>query len=80
MRLPKSLSALYSCSEGQQAFEDPELKHGVFFHYVIEGLAGAADVDKDNQVSMDELKLYAVKRVQTRVRNPRHICVRHHDD
>src|SRR5262249_53223030 len=32
--------ALFSCTEGQVAWEDPRLRHGVFFHYTILGLAG----------------------------------------
>ncbi|GEM_PF-2828663 len=34
---PGGAAILFSCSAGEKAFEDPELKHGVFFHFVIEG-------------------------------------------
>jgi uncharacterized caspase-like protein len=37
---PGGVVAFFSCSEGQKAFEHAELKHGVFFHYVIEALRG----------------------------------------
>jgi uncharacterized caspase-like protein len=39
---PAGVVALFSCSQGERAFEHDELKHGVFFHYVIEALRGQA--------------------------------------
>ena len=39
---PAGVVALFSCSKGERAFEHDELKHGVFFHYVIQGLQGQA--------------------------------------
>jgi hypothetical protein len=39
--LPSGVVA-FGCSEGQEAFEDDDLRHGVFFHYVLEGLRGKA--------------------------------------
>ena len=35
--------ALFSCEAGEKAFEDDRFQHGVFFHYVIQGLKGDAD-------------------------------------
>jgi len=58
-----SMLAFYSCSEGEFAFENQELGHGVFFHYVIEGLKGDADGDRDNIVNTDELTVYVRSRV-----------------
>lgn len=60
---PGGIAALFSCSEGQRAFEDDELKHGVFFYHLIEGLKGKADVDGDGQVTLLELMQYTEKRV-----------------
>jgi tetratricopeptide (TPR) repeat protein len=40
--VPKGVVALFSCSEGEQSFEDPELGHGIFFHHVLKGWQGAA--------------------------------------
>jgi formylglycine-generating enzyme required for sulfatase activity len=43
-RPPRGIGALFSCSSEQRAFETAKLGggHGVFFHYVIEGLKGQA--------------------------------------
>jgi sulfatase modifying factor 1 len=67
---PDSVAALFSCSEKEVSWEDAELNggHGVFFHYVIEGLKGQADVDSDRKVSLLELTEYAQKNVSAFVR------------
>ena len=52
---PGGIAALFSCSAGQKAYEDAEFKSGVFFHFVNKGLQGAADFDKDKQISLLEL-------------------------
>ncbi len=38
---PGGVVAFFSCSEGEKAFEHAELKHGVFFHFVIEAMGAA---------------------------------------
>jgi len=38
--------------------EKPELKHGVFTHYLIRGLEGAADVNQDGLITVDEIYGY----------------------
>jgi formylglycine-generating enzyme required for sulfatase activity len=63
------VAALFSCSEGERAFEHPDLKHGVFFHFIIKGLQGEADFDGDGTIDFDELAAYAKKRVYRYVVN-----------
>jgi tetratricopeptide (TPR) repeat protein len=43
-RPPRGVAALFSCSAGERAFETKKLGggHGVFFHFVLEGLKGEA--------------------------------------
>jgi formylglycine-generating enzyme required for sulfatase activity len=62
---PASVAALFSCSDGEVAWEEPELAggHGVFFHFVIEGLKGAADSDHNDKVSLFELVEYTQDKV-----------------
>lgn len=62
--VPEGIVALFSCSAGEQAFEWPDLKHGIFFHHVLEGWKGAAD-DGDLSLSLDELVAYTRKKTQT---------------
>src|SRR5262245_21407314 len=65
---PGGVAALFACSAGELAFEHEDLKHGVFFHYLIKGLEGEADLDGDRTVSLSELDLYIKKRVPDFVR------------
>jgi formylglycine-generating enzyme required for sulfatase activity/tetratricopeptide (TPR) repeat protein len=66
---PGGVAAFYSCSEGEVAYEDPDLKQGVFFHFVIRDLQGAADLDKDKEVTLPELEYYVKRRVLDYVRS-----------
>ncbi len=62
--VPKGIVALFSCSAGQESYEWPDVRHGVFFHHILQGLKGAAD-DGDQQVSLDELVTYTRKNTQS---------------
>jgi formylglycine-generating enzyme required for sulfatase activity len=67
-----TVAAFFSCSERQLAWEDDKLGggHGVFFHFVIEGLKGEADRlkgDRDNKVSLEELSMYVKENVRDHV-------------
>jgi tetratricopeptide (TPR) repeat protein len=64
---PGGVAALFSCSAGEKAFEHADLQHGVFFHYVIEGLGGAATA-AETGVTLPELELYVKKQVRDFVR------------
>ncbi len=59
---PEGLVALFSCDEGQSAHEHEPLKHGVFFHHVLEGLRGNADADANQQVTLDEIVAFTKAR------------------
>src|SRR5262249_3973310 len=66
---PGGVLAFFSCSQGEKAQEYEELKHGVFFHFVIQGLGGEADLDRDGQISPEELAQFARRRVRDYVRD-----------
>jgi hypothetical protein len=46
----------------------PELGHGLFTYYLLEGLAGAADLNGDAIVSLQELYEYIEQQVTQRSR------------
>lgn len=57
---PGGTAAFFSCSAHQKAYEDAGLKHGVFFHHVIQALKGDADTSTakrpaDGQITLAEL-------------------------
>ena len=66
-RLPEGILLLNSCSEGEFAAEDKDLGHGVFMHFVLEGIRGKADKDSDQKVTLDELFRYASKETKLHV-------------
>ncbi|WAL60244.1 WD40 domain-containing protein [Thermocoleostomius sinensis] len=52
--------ALLSCDEGQRSWEFPELGHGVFTYYLIQGLRGEA-ADNDGVIEADALYRYVYR-------------------
>jgi formylglycine-generating enzyme required for sulfatase activity len=68
-RPPEGIYFLTSCAPGEVSQEDPTLGHGVFMHFVLEGLRGAADVDHRGGVSLLELCSYATKETKLFVLN-----------
>ncbi|MBS0207100.1 MAG: SUMF1/EgtB/PvdO family nonheme iron enzyme, partial [Planctomycetes bacterium] len=68
-RLPEGVLLLNSCSEGEFAQEDQPLGHGVFTHFLLEGLKGKADRDGDQKISLQELFSYSSKETSLYVRD-----------
>ncbi len=51
------------CKAEQFSWESNELKHGVFTHFLTEGLTGRADADGNRKIDIDELYRYVSDRV-----------------
>src|SRR5262249_52874621 len=51
---------------GQSAYEHADLKHGLFFHAVLEGLRGKAK-NEDGEVTWDDLALFVKRQVKRQV-------------
>jgi Tfp pilus assembly protein PilF len=65
---PRNVVALFSCSPGEYALETAHLKHGVFFHHVIEGLQGKAALPGSGAVTLVSLTGHAQRGVEEYVR------------
>jgi formylglycine-generating enzyme required for sulfatase activity len=65
-RPPSGVAVLFSCKKGEFANETPTLKHGVFFHYVLEGLRGRA-MNEDGEVTWDRLNDHVKRQVSRNV-------------
>jgi hypothetical protein len=63
--VPNGIVAMFSCSSGQQSYEHPELKHGVFFYHMIQAWKGAADSNRDAKLTLDELLNYTKVKTET---------------
>ncbi len=46
----------------------PELGHGLFTHFLVQGLRGAADLDRDGIVSLQEIYQYLEQQVSQKSR------------
>jgi formylglycine-generating enzyme required for sulfatase activity len=66
---PKGVGVLLSCAAGQTAGEGEGFGggHGVFFHYVLEGLKGKAR-DDEGAVTWDSLRSYVKKQVPKEIK------------
>jgi formylglycine-generating enzyme required for sulfatase activity len=62
VEVPDGVQALLSCGRRQVAYELDALKHGLFFHHVIEGLKGKARND-EGDVTWASLTGYATREV-----------------
>jgi formylglycine-generating enzyme required for sulfatase activity len=67
-RPPRGIAALFSCSSGERAFETEKLGkgHGVFFHFVLEGLKGKAKNSR-GAVTWHRLAEYVTEQVSEEV-------------
>jgi len=74
---PEGILVLTSCRPGQLAVEDPSLGHGVFMHFILQGLEGEADRDpdgnRDGRVSLLELYHYASVKTKAHVAADRNL-------
>ena len=66
--VPKGTLLLTSCAPGEKSREAEEFKHGVFMHFLLEGLSGPADGNSNGTVTLSELFGYASDRTQDYVR------------
>ena len=64
--LGKSLFSLTASRDRERSFESPDWGggHGIFTYYVVRGMEGAADENRDGIVSADELAEYTRRNVR----------------
>ena len=63
--LPEGVVLLTSCASGEVSWEEERFEHGVFMHYVLEGLGGKADADSDGRLSLNELAKYTARQTKS---------------
>jgi Caspase domain len=60
---PSNTLALISSSRSQASYESPQIEGGVFTHFLIKGLSGAAGFGADGSIRLSELGLFVTKSV-----------------
>lgn len=58
---------IYSSGGGQASYEDDQLNHGVFTHFLLESFEKATDYDDDQKISLHEAYRYLKPKVQEHV-------------
>ncbi len=63
--MPRGISILFGARSGQKSWEssDPEIKQGVFTHYLLQGLRGAARNDR-SEITWSRLVSYVSEEVE----------------
>jgi uncharacterized caspase-like protein len=63
---------LTSSRENEVSQESPQLHHGFFTYYLLDGLKGKADLNGDGIIDVDEISLYLNKNVPLATNNAQH--------
>src|SRR5579871_5112173 len=58
---PPGVGVLLSCSPGEQAYEHKSFRHGVFFHFLLEGLNSRGN--DDGEITFGQLAEYVQRKV-----------------
>lgn len=61
-----AMIGFFSATSNQKSWEDPTLQQGLFSYYLIEGLKGAADRNRDGKVLAAEAYRYLLDNVEER--------------
>jgi Caspase domain len=62
------INVFAAAGERQLSSWDPEVGHGIFTRYVLSGLAGDADTDKNRDITAKELREYVTRQVRKAAR------------
>jgi len=65
----KGRAIITASRASEVSLEVPELGHGLFTHYLVQGLRGAADLDRDGIVSLQEVYQYLEQQVSQKSRS-----------
>ena len=65
----KGRAIVTASRSSEVSLEVPELGHGLFTHFLVQGLRGAADLDRDGIVSLQELYQYLEQQVTQKSRS-----------
>ena len=64
--LPENFTVISASALDQISSSSPELKHGIFSYYLMRGMEGEADANKDKQITVGEMQTYLSENVTRR--------------
>ncbi len=65
----RAVIIMTSGDSNQKVAEEKKLKHGIFTYYLLEGLSGKADKDRDRMISAQEAFIFASDRVKEYIKS-----------
>ena len=63
---PPNFTVISASAPDQISSSSPELKHGIFSYYLMRGMEGEADANKDKQITVGEMQTYLSEKVTRR--------------
>ena len=60
---PANFTVISASQHDQISSSSPELKHGIFSFYLMRGMEGDADLNKDGVITVKELQAYLLENV-----------------
>jgi uncharacterized caspase-like protein len=60
---PETFTVMSASQADQISSSSPDLKHGIFSYYLMKGMEGAADENKDGKITLGEMQAYLVENV-----------------
>ena len=60
---PPEFTVITATAPEQMSWSSPELKHGIFSYYLMKGMEGDADLNKDGVITMQEMQNYLTENV-----------------
>ena len=68
---PSNFTVISASQADQISSSSPELQHGIFSYYLMRGMEGDADINKDGKITLDEIQAYLSENVgrQARIMN-----------
>ena len=61
---PPEFTVISASSPDQISSSSPELQHGIFSFYLMKGMEGDADINKDGKITAGEMQQYVSDKVQ----------------
>ena len=60
---PESFTVITASQNDQISSSNPDLQHGIFSYYLMKGMEGDADANKDGKITLGEMQTYLVENV-----------------
>ncbi len=60
---PDNFTVITASQADQISSSSPDLKHGIFSYYLMKGMEGEADINKDGKITLGEMQSYLVENV-----------------